>query len=256
MIALKVILNPSLHPPNRCFPHRRNPRPNKRNHCFVTVSCNTKDSEPSSSSPEGDERKRELLAKMAMIEAQKVRLTNFLDERSAYLTQFAEEANVEFDAIAEETLKGLDEASARIMENLESRMQAFEEDAGLNKEEIKRNDQVLQDFEDQMEKERNDGLFFKSLKTKPPTGDKKVDAKEEVKKLKEVTRGSAKSSIRRNIYLALVGLLVLTIIDALTISSAVDWRKIAVLGIILLALTVQLVYEQSISTETKEKDEE
>ncbi|CAN6475391.1 unnamed protein product [Victoria cruziana] len=254
MITLKATPNPSFHPTKRCFPCRSNRPPNKGKQCGI-VRCNAKDSEPSSSS-EGDERKQGFLAKMAMIEAQKVRLTNFLDERSAYLTQFAEEANVEFDAIAEETLKGLDEASARIMENLESRMQAFEEDADLNREEIERNDKVLQDFEDKMEKDRNDGLFFKSLKAKPPTGDKKVDAKEEVEKLKEVTRGSAKSSIRRNIYLALVGLLVLTIIDAVTTSSAFDWRKIAGFGAILLALIVQLVYEQSIATETEEKDEE
>jgi hypothetical protein len=30
-----------------------------------------------------------------MLQAQKVRLTDYLDERSAYLTQFAEEANAD-----------------------------------------------------------------------------------------------------------------------------------------------------------------
>uniref|UniRef100_A0A6N2MN64 Uncharacterized protein n=1 Tax=Salix viminalis TaxID=40686 RepID=A0A6N2MN64_SALVM len=37
-----------------------------------------------------------------MLQAQKVRLTDYLDERSAYLAQFAEEANAEFDKIGED----------------------------------------------------------------------------------------------------------------------------------------------------------
>lgn len=49
-----------------------------------------------------------------MLQAQKVRLTDFLDERSAFLTQFAEDANAEFDQIGENALKELDEASARV----------------------------------------------------------------------------------------------------------------------------------------------
>ena len=35
---------------------------------------------------EGDSRKQELLARIAMLQAQKVRLTDYLDERSAYLS--------------------------------------------------------------------------------------------------------------------------------------------------------------------------
>lgn len=49
-----------------------------------------------------------------MLQAQKVRLTDYLDERSAYLTQFAEEANAEIDQIGENALKELDEAGTRV----------------------------------------------------------------------------------------------------------------------------------------------
>lgn len=88
--------------------------PNTKNSLFCL--CKSKDSDESSeaSPPEGDTRKQELLARIAMLQAQKVRLTDYLDERSAYLTQFAEEANIEFDKIGEDALKGLDEASSRV----------------------------------------------------------------------------------------------------------------------------------------------
>ena len=71
---------------------------------------NGSESEPS----EGDKRKQDILARIAMLQAQKVRLTDFLDERSAYLTQFTEDANAEFEQIGEDALKELDEASARV----------------------------------------------------------------------------------------------------------------------------------------------
>nr|DAD28413.1 TPA_asm: hypothetical protein HUJ06_029881 [Nelumbo nucifera] len=51
------------------------------------------------------------------LKSQKIRFADYLDERSAYLTQF----------VGENALKGFDEASARMMENPESQMQAFQE---------------------------------------------------------------------------------------------------------------------------------
>lgn len=79
--------------------------------------CKSKEDDSSSldgSSPEGDSRNQELLARIAMLQAQKVRLTDYLDERSAYLTQFAEEANAEFDQIGENALKELEDAGTRV----------------------------------------------------------------------------------------------------------------------------------------------
>ncbi|KAF6153493.1 hypothetical protein GIB67_027360 [Kingdonia uniflora] len=207
----------------------------------------------SSPLPEGDPRKQELLAKIAMLQTQKVRLTDYLDERSAYLTQYAEEANAEFDEIGENALKGLDEASARIMEKLETGFQAFEEAAESNRLEIEDDEKKLAAFENQVQKDRNEGLFFKNLGDKPPG--ERVKAKETMEKLVEITKENAGKNTRKNIYLALIGLLVIAFVDALTSSS--DWHKIAVLGLILAALIFQLVHEQSISiTEKSENKDE
>ncbi|XP_010256664.1 PREDICTED: uncharacterized protein LOC104597001 [Nelumbo nucifera] len=209
----------------------------------------------SSPPPEGDARKQELLARIAMLQAQKVRLTDYLDERSAYLTQFAEDANAEFDEIGENALKDLDEAGARIMENLENRMQALEETAASNRQEIAKNERKLVEFEDQMEKDRNEGLFFKNLRQRAPG--QRAKAKEETKKIRELTKENAGSKIRRSIYLALIALLVIVIADAL-ISTSLDWRKVAVLGAILVGLFAQFTYEQMMSStsERTRKEEE
>ncbi|KAF7825570.1 uncharacterized protein G2W53_016734 [Senna tora] len=219
--------------------------------CF----CKSGDSDPQSPAPEGDARSQELLARIAMLQAQKVRLTDYLDERSAYLTQFGEEAIAEFDKIGEDALKGLDEAGERITANLESQMQEFEEFAELSRQEIEENENKVTKFEDQMEDDRNEGLFFKSLRQKAPVVDKEK-AKEEAQKIKDVTKEEASGSeTRKNLYLFFIGLLSFGVVDSVVLTSNTDWRKVAILGAILLALVSQFVYEQKMSSETKTREE-
>jgi hypothetical protein len=62
------------------------------------------------------------------------------------------------------------------MERLDSKMQAYEETAEMERQEIEMNERVLEDFEDWIEVEKNEGMFFKSL------GKKKPKNKEEIKK--------------------------------------------------------------------------
>ncbi|KAL1545523.1 hypothetical protein AAHA92_22238 [Salvia divinorum] len=238
MISLKAIQT-TFTPNHGPFPGRESLRKRRTSLSL----CNSKNSDEETPPTPGDKRKQELLARIAMLQTQKVRLTDFLDERSEYLTQFAEEANAEIDLIGENALKELDEAGARIMGNIESRMQAFEESMELNKVEIEENEKMVENFEGQIQKERNEGMFFKNL------GEKKsinvAKAKEEAEKIKKVTKKSAGSVMRQNIYLALMGLVVIGIVDA-SVSSSPDWRKIAFLGVILAGLITQFFYEKSI----------
>lgn len=125
-------------------------------------------------------------------------------------------------------------------------MQAFEESAHLNRLEIEENDSKLSKFEGQIEKDRNEGLFFKSLRQEMPV--EKAKAKEGTKKVEEVAKETAGSRTRRTIYLGLVGVLIVAIADSF-ISSSPDWRKVAVLGAILVGLLTQLGYEQGVSSE-------
>ncbi|KAM0953444.1 hypothetical protein DsansV1_C01g0000071 [Dioscorea sansibarensis] len=220
--------------------------------------CNKSDgAEPEN---EGDKRKQELLAQIAMLQAQKVRLTNFLDERSAYLTQFGQEAEADFDQIGEKALKDLEDAGARITEKMDIQMEAFEESSEIIRQEIAKDEKVLEDLEEQIERERNQDLFFKSLTQKAPPG-KQAAAGYTVELLKPVrgtARKNAGSKFRRNIYLGLMTLVFGTIGSYLITYPQVEWKKVAALGLILLGLLVQYIYEQSLSTTNMEgmEDEE
>lgn len=143
------------------------------------------------------------------------------------------------------------------MEKLESRAQAFDEAAEVNRQEVEQNEKVLEEFEEQMERDRNEGLFFKSLREKSSVMEEKTAkaAREEARRLKEAGRRStAASHTRRNIYLALMVVLAVTIGNAVLAVPEVEWRKVAALGLIFVGLLAQLVYEKSLASETEEAD--
>ena len=140
-------------------------------------------------------------------------------------------------------------------------MQAFEETAEIQRQEIEMNERVLEDFEDWIEEEKNEGMFFKSLgKVKPQSKEEiKVKAKIEAQKVREIAKESAGSKTRMNIYLALMAILGLTIANAVFATPEVEWRKVAALGLIFIGLVAQVIYEQDISpppTKKTEKREE
>lgn len=121
MISLRAIQT-SFSPNSHAFLYNKT-GPSRKVGNSLLCFCKSDDSSSSSSSsgssddssqPEGDTQKQELLARIAMLQTQKVRLTDYLDERSAYLTKFAEDANAEFDKIGEDALKDLDEAGNRV----------------------------------------------------------------------------------------------------------------------------------------------
>lgn len=126
-------------------------------------------------------------------------------------------------------------------------MLEFEESAEVNRQEIQKREIELEEFEVQMEDGRNEGLFFKNLKKKIPVD--KAKAKEETEKIKDLTRKKASSRTRKSIYLVFIGLLTFLIVDSIA-SSLADWRKVAILGAIVVALTSQFIYETNMSSET------
>ncbi|RDY10609.1 hypothetical protein CR513_04835 [Mucuna pruriens] len=241
MIALKAI-HASLTPAHAVH-HAR--APNARASLLCLCKSNESESESQDPQPEGNAQSQELLAQIAMLQTQKVRLTDFLDERSAYLSQFGEEARAEFDKIGEDALQGLDEAGARITANIESQMLEFEESTELNRLEIEDSENKIVEFEGQMEKERNEGLFFKNLGQKQNAPVDKAKAKEEVEKIKDVNRENNGSQTRKNVYLFFIGLLTFGIVDSIASSSGADWKKVAVLGGILVTLFSLFINEQN-----------
>lgn len=110
MNALKFI-----HPSFRHTNIKYNVHCTKLRNTRSSILCLSKSNESDSqASQPGDTHKQELLAQIVMLQTRKVRLTDYIDERSAYLTQFGEKINAEFEKIGEDALKGLDEADARV----------------------------------------------------------------------------------------------------------------------------------------------
>ena len=123
-------------------------------------------------------------------------------------------------------------------------MLEFEELNELNRLDIQESENKLVEFEDQMEKDQNEGLFFKSLGQKAPVD--KAKAKDEVKKIEDdVSREKDGSKTRKNVYLFFIGLLTFGIVNSLASSSGTDWRKVAVLGAILVALFSLFINKQN-----------
>lgn len=103
----------------------------------------------------------------------------------------------------------------------------------MNKEDIVKREKELEDFEDEIEKGLNEGLFFQNLRKRLFVD--KVKVKEEIKKISIVIKENVAFKIRRNIYFGLIGFLVVGIVDFF-IYFLLDWRKVVVVGAILIVL--------------------
>jgi len=134
----------------------------------------------------------------------------------------------------------------QITANIESEMLAFEESSELNRVEIEESEKKIEEFEGQMEKNRNEGLFFKNLGEKA-LADKEKKTKEKVEKIKEVnTENSGSGKTRKNVYLFFIGLLSFGIVDSFASSSgAADWKRVSVLGGVLVVLFSLFINEQN-----------
>jgi hypothetical protein len=62
----------------------------------------------------GDSKLQQVLVDMVRIQVGKVRMVEFVDERSQHLRSIADEATFEFDQIAYRTMKGLDATGSRV----------------------------------------------------------------------------------------------------------------------------------------------
>lgn len=63
----------------------------------------------------GDQQVQEALVGMVRLQAGKLRVTEFVDERSKLLTDIADQAKEEYDKIAEDAMRSMDEASSKVV---------------------------------------------------------------------------------------------------------------------------------------------
>lgn len=122
-------------------------------------------------------------------------------------------------------------------------MLEFEESTELNRQEIEESENKIVEFEGQIEKERNEGLFFKNLGQNAPAD--KAKAKEDVENIKDLNKENNGSKTRKNVYLFFIGLLTFGIVNSIASSSGADWKKGAVLGGIIFVLFSLFINEQN-----------
>lgn len=78
----------------------------------VRMSSSGKEGEPEE--VVGNKQVQDQLVKMLRLQTGKMRVRDFVDERSSYLTDIAEQAKAEGDKIAEDTLRSIDEAGSKV----------------------------------------------------------------------------------------------------------------------------------------------
>jgi hypothetical protein len=98
------------------LPHRRKTSLFKGKKRRLNCTCCSREEErmDSASPVGGDRRMQEILATIAMLQAQKVRVVNYLDDQAKNLNKFGENANAELEEIGKSMLSDLDETSDRV----------------------------------------------------------------------------------------------------------------------------------------------
>lgn len=116
------------------------------------------------------------------------------------------------------------------------------------------------EFEENVDKARSEGLFFKSLYSKPlkawkeRTPEERKTIKEEAKGVYYVAKKSGSSKTRRFLYGVLIFLLSLSLLEAVS-NGDHQWPKLALYSLILVALVVQLTYESFVASDGDDSKE-
>lgn len=71
--------------------------------------------EPEDGDGKGDEQVQDMLVGMVRLQAGKMRVTEFVDERSKLLSDIADQAKEEYDKIAQDAMGKMDEASSKVL---------------------------------------------------------------------------------------------------------------------------------------------
>lgn len=130
----------------------------------------------------------------------------------------------------------------------------MEEELASARAQMEADSREFDEFEENVDKARSEGLFFKSLYSKPlkpwsdRTADEKKSIKEEAKIVFNVARKSGSSKTRRFLYGVLIFLLSLSLVEAVSHGEH-PWPKLALYSFILVALVVQLTYESFMASD-------
>lgn len=137
----------------------------------------------------------------------------------------------------------------------------MEEELAAARAQMEADSRELEEFEDNVDKARSEGLFFKSLYGKPlkawkeRTSDEKQAITQEAQEVTNVTKRSASSKTRRFLYGVLIFMLSLSLLEAVSGGGDYPWPKLALYSLILVALVVQFTYESFVALQDDDSNE-
>ncbi|GJP51790.1 hypothetical protein CLOM_g10929 [Closterium sp. NIES-68] len=117
--------------------------------------------------PAGDAEMQQLLADLVQLQSDKVRVESFVEERSQLLTGIAESASAEYARIAEEAKRSMEEASSKVLQQVDAEADEFEQQLAAARADMERSEREFEEFEKSVEERRNSLLFFKQLYRRP-----------------------------------------------------------------------------------------
>ena len=148
----------------------------------------------------------------------------------------------------------------QIISEVDAEAQEMEEELAAARAEMEADSRDFDEFEENVDKARSDGLFFKSLYSKPLkawkglTKEEKKFIKEEANVVYNTVKKSGSSKTRRFLYGVLIFLLSLSLVEALS-NGNYEWPKLALYSFLLVALVVQLTYESFLASDGDDSKE-
>ncbi|KAG0576740.1 hypothetical protein KC19_5G104300 [Ceratodon purpureus] len=227
---------------------------------LVFVSAGEQVDEPEDGDDKGDKQVQDMLVGMVRLQAGKLRVSEFVEDRSKMLSDIADQAKEEYDKIAQDAMRTMDEASSKIISSVDAEAQEMEEELAKARAEMEADSRDFDEFEENVDKARSEGLFFKSLYSKPlkawkdRTNEEKKAIKEEASVVFNTAKKSGSSKTRRFLYGVLIFLLSLSLVEAVS-NGNYEWPKLALYSFILVALVVQLTYESFIASDGDDSKE-
>ncbi|MCO5558574.1 hypothetical protein L7F22_012159 [Adiantum nelumboides] len=225
---------------------------------FLVIKSSYGPRSKSSDGTSGDPKVQQMLVDMVRIQVGKVRMIEFVDERSQHLRNIADDVVLEYDRIAYRTMKDFDASGSRVLRQLDAGASAIEKDLMIARAEMEAHSRDFEEFQIRIAYSRNEGLFFKNL-YKSPGGLRyeKSIAKDQLGK--KIALASAEKDLSSSYRQLLYGGLSIVMVSFLWSStsafmsgSGMRASKLASYAVIFSLLLAQLAYVKVIVGEHEE----
>ncbi|XP_024520330.1 uncharacterized protein LOC112342547 [Selaginella moellendorffii] len=206
----------------------------------LMVQCSARDGDSDGNGMGGDVQVQRALVEMIQMQVSKVKMSEFVEERSQYMKTIAQDYRHDHARIAFRAMKELDAAGSRVLRELDAGAGAIEEELRMARADLEAQSKSIDEYQRWSAHLRNEGLFFKNLYTAPDRS--KASRKDLVVSSPSGNfSASYKQFLSGGISLVLASFVYSSGSGLLTGTLMRPW-KLASYGIILTLLLTQLAY--------------